>query len=93
MPRLALLAATACLAASATATPAGAVAYTKCPQTSDYELTKVKHVGCQRAAEILERFFADQPTAGFDCQQKQYPGGVTTKCRKGVKRILHQSAD
>ena len=93
MSRLARLAATACLAVTATAAPAQAATFKQCPKTSDYELTKVKHVGCMRAEEILKRFFAGDATAGFDCSQQQYPGGVTVRCRKGTKRIVHYSAD
>ncbi len=79
---------------AALAFPATAAAKT-CPQTSDYELTKVRGgVTCERAAKVLSNYWADNEAPGnWTCTQKQYPGGVTTKCRKGDKRIKHQSAD
>jgi hypothetical protein len=74
--------------------PATAAART-CPQTSDYELTKVRGgVTCERAAKVLANYWEDQDAPGaWKCRQIQYEGGVTTKCRKGDKRIIHQSAD
>jgi hypothetical protein len=74
--------------------PATAAART-CPQPSAYERTEVfGGVTCKRAANVLANYWADQEAPGnWTCRQKQYPGGVTTKCRKGDKRIKHQSAD
>jgi hypothetical protein len=74
--------------------PATAAART-CPTTSDYELTKVRGgVSCHRAEKVLANYFADQVAPGnWTCTQKQYEGGVTTKCRNGEKRIKHFSAD
>lgn len=89
MPRLAVV--LACVAVALTATPAGAAGGRKCPQPSPYELVKVKHVRCARAADIVAMHFdGDTRPAGLSCSQKRYPGGVATECRK---RIKHFSAD
>ena len=77
----------------ALAFPATASAKT-CPSDSVYELTKVTNVGCGKAKRVLRDYWRDgNPALGFDCKQKQYPGGSTTTCRKGDKRIKHFSAD
>lgn len=73
--------------------PATAAAKT-CPTKSAYELTKVTNVTCAKAKQVLHRFFAGTTSPfGFTCKQKRYPGGVTTKCTKGDRRIVRQSAD
>ena len=73
--------------------PATAAAKT-CPSGSAYELTKVTNVSCARAKKVLHQYFAGTKSPfGYTCKQKQYPGGVTTKCTKGIRRIVHQSAD
>jgi hypothetical protein len=81
------------LVAVALVLPATAEAKT-CPTNSVYELTKVRKVSCERAKVVLHDYWKDQVAPGnWSCHQKQYPGGVTTKCRKGEKRIKHFSAD
>ena len=94
MPRL-LTAALAALCALAIIAPASPAALSKCPTTSMYELTKVDGVSCKRAKKVLKQWFNDNSATpfGFTCRQKFYEGGVTTKCRKGDKRIVHASAD
>jgi hypothetical protein len=94
MTRLAVLAVAACLIAAAFASPASAATFHKCPMPDDYTLTKVKHVSCKRADKILARYFNGETNpSGWTCKQKQYEGGATTKCRKGIKRIKHYVAD
>ena len=88
MRRLPLL-----LVAVALALPAGAQAKA-CPSRSDYELTKVRNVSCAKARAVLNDYWKDGVAPGaWTCKQEQYPGGVTTRCRKGDRRIVHQSAD
>jgi hypothetical protein len=62
----------------------------------DYTLITVKGgVTCGKAKRVTDAYFADNTATpfGFTCHQKQYPGGVTTVCRKGAKKIKLQSAD
>ncbi len=89
MTRLPLLLVLAALLFPATA------AAKACPKTSDYELTKVRGgVTCKRAEKVLANYFDDMDAPGrWTCHQKFFEGGVTTKCRKGEKRIKHFSAD
>jgi hypothetical protein len=88
MSRLPLL-----LVAAALAFPATAEARI-CPSKSVYEITKATNVSCTKAKAVLKDYWKDGVAPGsWSCHQKQYPGGVTTKCRKGDRRIVHQSAD
>ena len=88
MRRLPLL-----LVGAALAFPATADAKV-CQSSSVYELLKVRNVSCQKARAVLKDYWKDGVAPGaWRCKQEQYPGGVTTKCRKGDKRIVHQSAD
>jgi hypothetical protein len=68
----------------------------KCAMPDDYTLIKVSGgVTCAKAAKVTDAYFADNTATpfGFTCKQKQYPGGVTTVCRKGAKKIKLESAD
>jgi hypothetical protein len=88
MTRLPLL-----LVLAALAFPASAAAKT-CHTKSDYEAIKVHNVSCKRGKKIMKKYFAGDPTPyGYTCSVTQYEGGVTTKCRKGDKRVTHLSAD
>jgi Holliday junction resolvasome RuvABC DNA-binding subunit len=86
---------TGALCALAILTPAAPAKLTSCPTNDPYSLIKVDGVGCKRAAKVAEKWFADNESTpfGFTCKQKQYPGGVTTTCRKGDKKFKHFSAD
>jgi hypothetical protein len=83
------------LCAAAVLAPPAPAALTTCPAINAYELIKTDGVGCKRAKTIVYRWFDDQESTpgGFTCKQKQYPGGVTTTCRKGEKKFKHFSAD
>jgi hypothetical protein len=81
-------------AAFAVVVPAAPAAKT-CAMTNPYVLIKVTNVSCAKAKEVVKAYFKNMSSkpSGFTCHQKQYPGGVTTTCRKGNKKIKHQSAD
>lgn len=78
----------------AVAFPATADART-CNTKTDYEALTTVGVKCKKAKKVLRAFWRNGTERfGFDCEQEQYPGGVTTTCTKGeLKRIEHQSAD
>lgn len=94
MTKLLAVALTACLALAVAAAPASAKNRT-CKTGSPYEAIETVDVKCKRAKKVVKRFFKDNTATpfGFTCKQKQYPGGVTTTCRKDDRRIVHMSAD
>lgn len=91
MTRLLLV---ACLLAALVVTSAPAATRT-CKTGNAYELIKATNVSCKRAKKVIRllRISTDRTPLGFRCRTKQYPGGVTTTCRKDDKKVVHQSAD
>ena len=55
---------------------------------------QARHVTCKRAKKVVKAHSEGTKSPyGFTCKATQYEGGVTFKCRKGIKRVIYSMAD
>lgn len=94
MSRLTVLLAVACAATALLSSTASAATKTCRYPKDPYQNVVATNVSCKRAKSVIRMYFAgDKSPYGYTCKPKQFPGGVTTTCRKGDRRVVHHSAD